>query len=71
MNTSNPIGELRTNPAFCDIGDWVNAADVPEWENDFCHDRPFPGDDHQDGMKIFKLFPYVDGKRQLVWIRIG
>ena len=70
MNTQSPIGQQRTLPNTCEIGDWIPASDIPEWETDYCHDRPFLGD-HRAGLKVFKLFPSVDGKLQQVWIRIG
>ena len=69
MKVNNPIGQSRTEPSSCQVGDWVTSSSVPEW--DFDRNYPFQGEDPATEPKVFKLFPYVDGKRQLVWIRIG
>lgn len=68
--TVNPIGTQRHEPAACEIGDWILAAEVTDWNANSPHGHILidPGGGRE---MAFKLLPYVDGKRQVVWIRIG
>jgi hypothetical protein len=66
----SPIGQERTVPEKCAVGDWISAASLPHWPVEWCRDRSAPGRFQNDPM-IFKPLPYMDGEERTVWIRIG
>jgi len=74
------IGQHRLGREDCEIGDWVDAAAIPEWSPELpshIFRRPqisiSPEDGGMGGMlpENFEEWIFVNGRRgsQLVWIR--
>jgi hypothetical protein len=68
--TPSPIREQGREPAECEIGDWIIASNVPDWNDDPTRSRIY-FDPAGQRETAFKLLPDMNGKRQMVWIRIG
>jgi hypothetical protein len=64
-------GKLRRTPDECEVGDWITAESRPEWDGDAPGGRVYRPNGREGEAMVFRLEPYVDGKRVVVWRRVG
>jgi hypothetical protein len=57
-------------PDYCEVGDWIAANSVPEWDLMKGSHRHGSGGERAPVMD-FVLRPYAGGVRQMAWMRVS